>query len=149
MVTGTPQSCKSTLRRDQEALGRITADVIQTTSHPGHPAWCFGRCFRLWGQPGVKCGHHMPPWPLLTLLVHHFSSKFLLCILIFLGSSWLNLPVPQPSETEHSPKKQMSSSEPILDLKTDTTEALPGEKHASLLSWVPAVTPCRATCWSS
>nr|XP_021149719.1 uncharacterized protein LOC110362304 [Columba livia] len=41
------------------------------------------------------------------------------------GSSWLNLPVPQPSETEHSPKKQMSSSEPILDLKTDTTEALP------------------------
>uniref|UniRef100_A0A8C2YER6 BTB domain-containing protein n=2 Tax=Coturnix japonica TaxID=93934 RepID=A0A8C2YER6_COTJA len=41
------------------------------------------------------------------------------------GSSWLSLPVPQPSETEHSPKKHMSSSEPILDLKTDATEALP------------------------
>ncbi|XP_052669410.1 LOW QUALITY PROTEIN: BTB/POZ domain-containing protein KCTD12-like [Harpia harpyja] len=41
------------------------------------------------------------------------------------GSSWLSLPIPQPSETEHSPKKHMSSSEPILDLKTDTAEALP------------------------
>lgn len=36
----------------------------------------------------------------------------------------------------------MSSSEPILDLKTDTAEALPGEKHASFLSRVPAVTSC-------
>lgn len=36
---------------------------------------------------------------------------------------------------EHSPKKQMSSSEPILDLKTDAAEALPGEKRAGLLSW--------------
>ncbi|XP_056215870.1 BTB/POZ domain-containing protein KCTD8-like [Falco biarmicus] len=41
------------------------------------------------------------------------------------GSSWLSLPIPEPSETEYSPKKHMSSSEPILDLKTDTAEVLP------------------------
>ncbi|XP_068813133.1 BTB/POZ domain-containing protein KCTD16-like [Struthio camelus] len=41
------------------------------------------------------------------------------------GSSWLSLPVPQPSEMELSPKKHISSSEPILDLKTDMTTALP------------------------
>nr|XP_041572144.1 uncharacterized protein LOC115495267 [Taeniopygia guttata] len=40
------------------------------------------------------------------------------------GSSWLSLPVPEPSEPEQSPKKPMSSSEPILDLKGDTVEAL-------------------------
>jgi len=68
---------------------------------------------------------------------------------MFLGSSWLSLPAPQPSEMEHSPKNHMSSSEPILDLKTDTTEALPGEKYASLLSRVPAATPCRAMHWLS
>uniref|UniRef100_A0A8C0E9A7 BTB domain-containing protein n=1 Tax=Bubo bubo TaxID=30461 RepID=A0A8C0E9A7_BUBBB len=44
---------------------------------------------------------------------------------VFYRSSWLGLPIPQPSEMEHSPKKHMSSSEPILDLKTDTAEALP------------------------
>ncbi|XP_063272701.1 SCAN domain-containing protein 1 [Prinia subflava] len=41
------------------------------------------------------------------------------------GSSWLSLPIPEPSEPEQSPKKPMSSSEPILDLKGDTAEALP------------------------
>ncbi|XP_054025783.1 BTB/POZ domain-containing protein KCTD16-like [Dryobates pubescens] len=41
------------------------------------------------------------------------------------GSSWLNLPIPQPSDVENSPKKPTSSSEPILDLKTDVTEAPP------------------------
>ncbi|XP_019143729.2 basic salivary proline-rich protein 1-like [Corvus cornix cornix] len=41
------------------------------------------------------------------------------------GSSWLSLPVPEPLEPEQSPKKPMSSSEPILDLKGDTAEALP------------------------
>ncbi|XP_040428546.1 BTB/POZ domain-containing protein KCTD16-like [Cygnus olor] len=41
------------------------------------------------------------------------------------GSSWLSLPVPEPSEIQQSPKKHISSSEPILDLKTDTAEALP------------------------
>ncbi|XP_067160498.1 BTB/POZ domain-containing protein KCTD12-like isoform X1 [Apteryx mantelli] len=41
------------------------------------------------------------------------------------GSSWLSLPVPHSSETEQSPKKHISSSEPILDLKTDMAAALP------------------------
>ncbi|XP_056347188.1 uncharacterized protein LOC130253015 isoform X1 [Oenanthe melanoleuca] len=41
------------------------------------------------------------------------------------GSSWLSLPVPEPLEPEQNPKKPMSSSEPILDLKGDTEEALP------------------------
>uniref|UniRef100_A0A8B9VUR4 BTB domain-containing protein n=1 Tax=Anas zonorhyncha TaxID=75864 RepID=A0A8B9VUR4_9AVES len=54
------------------------------------------------------------------------------------GSSWLSLPVPEPSEIEQSPKKHMSSSEPILDLKTDAAEALPGENHAGSMCWVPA-----------
>ncbi|XP_064526331.1 cell surface glycoprotein 1-like isoform X2 [Pseudopipra pipra] len=45
------------------------------------------------------------------------------------GSSWLSLPVPQPSEAEHNPKKPMSSSEPILDLKTDTAEAAPAHSN--------------------
>ncbi|XP_042663153.1 BTB/POZ domain-containing protein KCTD16-like [Tyto alba] len=40
-------------------------------------------------------------------------------------SSWLSLPIPQPSEAKHSPQNHMSSSEPILDLKTDMEEALP------------------------
>ncbi|XP_065545964.1 BTB/POZ domain-containing protein KCTD8-like [Lathamus discolor] len=41
------------------------------------------------------------------------------------GSSWLSLPIAQPLEPEHSPNKHMSSSEPILDLKADMSEALP------------------------
>lgn len=59
-------------------------------------------------------------------------------MIFFLGSSWLSLPVPEPSEIEQSPKKHMSSSEPILDLKTDAAEALPGENHAGSMCWVPA-----------
>ncbi|XP_051486290.1 BTB/POZ domain-containing protein KCTD12-like isoform X3 [Apus apus] len=60
------------------------------------------------------------------------------------GSSWLSLPTPQPLEMEHSPKNHMSSSEPVLDLQTEKTEAFPGEKCASWLSLVPPVPPCRA-----
>ncbi|CAN8188955.1 unnamed protein product, partial [Coccothraustes coccothraustes] len=47
------------------------------------------------------------------------------------GSSWLSLPVPEPSEPEQSPKKPMSSSEPILDIKGDTAEALPALEDAA------------------
>lgn len=89
-----------------------------------------------WGSLG---GHSVPDdgqlWSVATatFLAHcapFAFYEFIFLVLIFLGSSWLSLPVPQPSETEQSPKKHMSSSEPILDLKTDTTEAPPGEKHA-------------------
>lgn len=98
---------------------------------------CVRRVSPVWQthQLSTEVAHHAPPWPLLALPVHHLTSKMMFFGSPFLlGSSWLSLPVPQPSETEHSPKKPMSSSEPILDLKTDTTEALPGEKHASLQS---------------
>lgn len=95
--------------------------------------------FTMGTQQGSLGGHSGPGdghvWSaatatFLALCASFTSCEFLFLVLIFLGSSWLSLPVPQPSETEQSPKKHMSSSEPILDLKTDTTEVLPGEKCA-------------------
>lgn len=79
----------------------------------------------LWEVLWILSPSTTPP----TFPVHHFPSKIFSFGCWFLGSSWLSLPVPEPSELEQSPKKPMSSSEPILDLKGDTVEALSGEKQ--------------------
>ncbi|XP_064526330.1 cell surface glycoprotein 1-like isoform X1 [Pseudopipra pipra] len=124
----TAQSLRITLRRCGRH-GRVSAGVVLLIPQPGTHCGAPGGALdsipsQMWS---VVTTHHPSPFSHSLHIVCLLRFSFL--GVGFSGSSWLSLPVPQPSEAEHNPKKPMSSSEPILDLKTDTAEAAPAHSN--------------------